>query len=217
MPFDAATVGTLALWGLAGLGVFHLIDEATRALRRAHFRRQDVRDSSNQLRFVMAADFARNKVMSRSEYEVFMIVEDEARAFRGHRVFAQTSLGEILTSRDDRAFRCINSKRVDVLVVAWNGYPVVAVEYQGGGHYQNDAAARDAVKKEALRKAGVEYVEIASAHSPNEVRRLVRTALGRADNRSMTRGPAHDFYGNAEQHSSESAGMTPWRSSPTES
>ena len=196
MAFDAATVGTLVLWGLAGLGVFHLVDEALRALRRSRFQRQDVRDSSNQLRFVMAADFERKKVMGRSEYDVFAIVEAEARAFRGHRVFAQTSLGEILTSEDNRAFRCINSKRVDILVVAWNGYPVLAVEYQGGGHYQNDAAARDAVKKAALRKAGVAYLEASKLHSADEIRGSVRSALGRAAisaSRSTPAVPLREF------------------------
>jgi hypothetical protein len=34
----------------------------------------------------------------------------------------------------------------------------------GGGHYQGAAAARDAVKKEALRKAGVRYIEVTSEH-----------------------------------------------------
>lgn len=180
MPFDAATAGTLALWGLAGLGVFYLIDEVVRPFRRSRYRKLYVGDSASQLRHVMAADFQRAKVMNPSEYRVFAIVEAEARAFRGHRVFAQTSLGEILHSEDDLARRSINSKRVDILVVGRSGYPAIAVEYQGGGHYQNDAAARDAVKKEALRKAGVEYIEITSAHSGDEIRQLVRSAIERA-------------------------------------
>lgn len=196
MLFEAPTVGTLILWGLAGLGVFHLVDEAMRALRRSRYQRQDVRDSSNQLRFVMAANFERKKVMARSEYDVFAIVEDEARALRGHRVFAQTSLGEILRSEDRRAFSCVNSKRVDILVVARNGYPVLAVEYQGGGHYQSNAAARDAVKKEALRKAGVEYLEISGSHSPDEIRDSVRSALRRVTlpaDRRMPPQPVREF------------------------
>jgi hypothetical protein len=179
MVFDAATVGTLILWGLAALGVFHLFDKAMRAVRRERYQRQDVRDSSNQLRFVMAANFARRKVMERAEYQVFRIVEDEVRNLRGHRVFAQTSLGEVIKSSDWRAHSSINSKRADILVIAPDGYPLLAVEYQGTGHYQGNAAGRDAVKKEALRKAGVRYLEVSRSHSPDEVRQSVRSALRR--------------------------------------
>ena len=35
-----------------------------------------------------------------------------------------------------------------------------ALEYQGTGHHQGSVAARDAVKKEALRKAGISYHEV---------------------------------------------------------
>ena len=49
-----------------------------------------------------------------------------------------------------------------------------ALEYQGNGHHQGTAAARDAVKKEALRKAGIGYHEIVAGHTtPAELKRLV--------------------------------------------
>jgi hypothetical protein len=49
-----------------------------------------------------------------------------------------------------------------------------ALEYQGNGHHQGSAAARDAVKKEALRKAGIGYHEVVAGHTtPAELRRLV--------------------------------------------
>ena len=91
--------------------------------------------------------------------EFFKIIEADVMAEgRGYRVFAQAILGEILSSPNGDALRSINSKRVDILIVDQDAWPVVAVEYQGAGHYQGTAAARDAVKKEALRKAGVRYV-----------------------------------------------------------
>lgn len=93
-------------------------------------------------------------------------------------MFAQTSLGEVIGSNDNRAFSTINSKRVDVLLVDRFGSPVVAVEYQGSGHYQGSAAARDAVKKEALRKAGVQYVEVMESDSDEWIRQKVSEALG---------------------------------------
>jgi hypothetical protein len=176
------------LWPLAALGIYYLLYLADKALRRRSFRTSDLRDSSNQLRYVMQAEFAAKKVMSLAEYRVFKATEDEIRAnYRGFRVFSQTSLGEILSSSDGRAFSSINSKRVDVLVLAPGGLPVVAIEFQGQGHYQGDAAARDAVKKEALRKAGVKYVEIFDNHSDADIRRLVVEAMAQTTSASRSR------------------------------
>lgn len=80
----------------------------------------------------MDAPFERQRLLNWSEYDVFKIVEEEIRSLRkGHRVFAHTSLGEILSSPNDPAYHSINSKRVDILVVDWAGWPVAAVEYQG--------------------------------------------------------------------------------------
>ena len=136
-------------------------------------------DPARQLNAVMAASFSKQRVLSRSEYHVFKIIENEVATFgKGHRVFAQTSLGEILRSSDRDAFHSINSKRADVLVIDGGGWPVLAVEYQGDGHYQNMAAARDAVKKEALRKAGVRHLEVYPADSDEDIRSRVRGHLG---------------------------------------
>jgi undecaprenyl pyrophosphate synthase len=111
---------------------------------------------------------------------VFKIIEDDIAVARwGYRVFAQTCLGEILSSPDDDAFHSINSKRVDILIVNKGGWPALAVEYQGNGHYQGTAAARDAIKKEALRKAGVQYVEISADHTAEQIRSRIRELLGR--------------------------------------
>lgn len=97
---------------------------------------------------------------------------------RGYRVFAQSNLGEILASRDEQAFRSINSKRVDILIVDQGSWPVLAVEYQGGGHYQGTAAIRDAVKKEALNKAGVGYAEVFPSDTAEKIERLIQKRLG---------------------------------------
>ena len=52
-----------------------------------------------------------------------------------------------------------------------------ALEYQGTGHHQGTAAARDAVKKEALRKAGIGYHEVVAGHTaPAELKRLADAA-----------------------------------------
>jgi hypothetical protein len=153
-----------------------------RQFRRAPVKRAaapDRTDAGQQLNAVMAAPFEKQKLLSFPEYKVFKIIEDDIAAARcGHRVFAQTSLGEILRSPDEDAFRSINSKRVDILIVDHRGWPALAVEYQGNGHYQGTAAARDAIKKEALRKAGVPYVEVSASDSAAQIRSRIREQLG---------------------------------------
>lgn len=153
-------------------------------------RSHDPADPSDQLRAVMAAQFTARKVMRLGEYRVFRLVEKLVQNHRGgFRVFAQTSLGEIIESKDRIAHSAINSKRVDMLVIGPNGLPMVAIEYQGNGHHQSEAAARDAVKKEALRKAGVQYLEIMEFHRDEDVTRLVREALERATGLAFSAPP----------------------------
>jgi len=147
--------------------------------RRYGYRDFDLADPAQQLKAVMAASFQKRRVLSPSEYRAFKIIEDEVTAFgKGYRVFAQTCLGEILKSSDQTAFHSINSKRADILVIDGGGWPVLAIEYQGEGHYQSAAAARDAVKKEALRKAGVRHLEVYPADSEDEIRSRVRGQIG---------------------------------------
>ena len=127
----------------------------------------------------MNAEFQPKRLMSKSEARTFLQIE---RLLRGHangwRVMAQVSLGEVLTTTDARAFAAVNSKRVDMLVIARDGQPLAAVEFQGSGHYLGAAAARDAVKREALRRAGVDFIEVKPDHSDEdlafEIARLVR-------------------------------------------
>ena len=118
----------------------------------------------------MSAKFDKRRLLSKKEAEIFHMVEDAVMAHgSGWRVMAQVSLGEILSSKDPAAYSAINSKRVDLLVVCNKSLPIVAVEYQGRDHYQGTAPARDAVKKEALRKAGVRYVEVTHEHSAEDI------------------------------------------------
>jgi hypothetical protein len=49
----------------------------------------------------------------------------------------------------------------------------LAIEYQGYGHYQGTAAARDAVKKEALRKARVRYIAVTPESGTEDMAREI--------------------------------------------
>lgn len=131
-------------------------------------------DAADQLRIVMSSSFEKRRILSKSEARVLYATEAAIKKVEmSWRVMAQVSLGEILSSPNARAYGAINSKRVDLLVIASNGDPIVAIEYQGSGHYQGSAPARDAVKKEALRKAGIRYVEITTEHDIEDVEREI--------------------------------------------
>lgn len=139
----------------------------------------DLTDPAQQLPVVMAASFTKQRVLNHEEYRIFKVVEAEAvQARNGYRVLAQTNLGEILKSSNENARHSINSKRVDILVIDRGGWPILAIEYQGSGHYQGNAAARDAVKKEALRKAEIRYLEFARSDGDEQIRLCVREQLG---------------------------------------
>jgi hypothetical protein len=133
------------------------------------------KDAVDQLRIVMAATFTLQPLLNRSEARVFKELDRIVISCNpGWQVMAQVSLGEILRCKDANAYSCINSKRVDLLLMDEDCQPRHAIEYQGGAHHQGTAAARDAVKKEALRRAGIGYHEVVAGHTtPSELRRLI--------------------------------------------
>jgi hypothetical protein len=133
-------------------------------------------DAADQLRTVMRADFKAQPLLNKSEARLFKALDKMVIEMRpGWQVMAQVSLGEILRCEDKAAYGCINSKRVDLLIVDDDCRPIHAIEYQGGGHFKgaHATAARDAVKKEALRRAGIGYVEVLAGDTPAELRRVV--------------------------------------------
>jgi hypothetical protein len=123
----------------------------------------------------MGATFSAQPLLNKSESRVFHELDAIVTACNpSWLVMAQVSLGEVLRSRSSEAYSCINSKRVDLLLVDENCRPRHVVEYQGGAHHQGTAAARDAVKKEALRRAGIGYHEVVAGRTtPSDLRRLV--------------------------------------------
>jgi hypothetical protein len=138
-------------------------------------------DAADQLRTVMGADFTTQPVLNKGEARVFREVDRIVVALNpAWQVMAQVSLGEVLRCKDSKAYGCINSKRVDLLLMDDECVPRHAIEYQGKGHHRGTAAARDAVKKEALRRAGVGYHEVVEGHTtPAELRHLVEKLVDR--------------------------------------
>jgi len=132
-----------------------------------------------QLKVVMGANFAPRALLNKPERRLLSCIESVLTAeCPGYRAMGQVSLGEILSSPEKDAYFAINAKRVDLLIVDPACRPVCAIEFQGTGHHVGpNAAARDAVKKEALRRAGLRMVEVVSGDTPSQVRQIVRRAV----------------------------------------
>jgi len=182
----------LAAGAAIGIATERLVEGQRRAKRRAYWQgrnakgrptrqslpaeqQQPVDMAAEQLKAVMRADFKSRSLLNRSEARVFreldrMVVERNP----AWQVMAQVCVGEFLSTDDADAYRCINSKRVDLLLMDDECRARHALEYQGTGHHQGSAAARDAVKKEALRKAGIGYHEVVSGHTTrSDLQRLI--------------------------------------------
>ena len=184
----------MAIGGAIGIALENALNRIDREKRRAYWRGRNsakpgpskavplrARDApatdaaADQLKAVMKADFKPRALLNRPEAQVFKALDRIVIARNPQwQVMAQVSLGEFLASEDREAYACINSKRVDFALMDADCRVRHALEYQGSGHHQGSAAARDAVKKEALRKAGVGYHEVVAGHTtPAELKRLV--------------------------------------------
>src|SRR3546814_15941371 len=105
----------------------------------------------------MEAECSARPLLNRGERRLLSVLDKAlAEGSPGSRAMGQVSLGEILASPNEAAFFAVNSKRVDLLIVDADCRPLHAVEMQGKGHQQSDnTVARDAVKREELRRAGI--------------------------------------------------------------
>jgi Protein of unknown function (DUF2726) len=188
----------LAVGAVLGIAIERLVERQKRAERQAYWQRRnsarrngkDERDNksattkvhkangiaTDQLACVIAADFNARALLNKPEAKLFKVLDAAVTARNpGWQVMAQVSLGEFLSSPDKDAFWAINAKRVDFALMDPSAHIVHAIEYQGSGHHQGAAAARDAVKKEALRKASIGYHEVIAGHMTEEdLRRLVK-------------------------------------------
>ncbi|MBV0912934.1 DUF2726 domain-containing protein [Anianabacter salinae] len=136
--------------------------------------RQRMEHRAKAMAIVDAVDFRTQPLMNKSEYRQFSAIERRVCDLKaGYRVMAQVSLAEIMrpVSNDERAAKAaiweLNTRRIDFAVIDGAGHLAVAVEYQGHGHYQGGAFARDAIKREVIRKSGAEWMEIEADASPD--------------------------------------------------
>lgn len=149
-----------------------------------------VSDPATQMAVVARAGYTRTRLLNREEARLLPILEAAVTDFgRGDRLMAQTSLGELLRpipdaagdrAQDRAAHAVINSKRQDFAIIDRGGFLVAAIEYMGTGHYHETSFMRDAVKREALRKAGVPMIEVTPDFRPDELRDRIRRVLAPA-------------------------------------
>ena len=196
----------LAVGAAIGMGVERVVEGWKRAERRGRWQKRSGKSpwqrshlkpvpdlvaakpasaaatAAEKLRAVMEAEFSARPLLNAGERRLLSVLDKAlADESTGWRAMGQVSLGEILASPNEAAFFAVNSKRVDFLIVDAECRPLHAVEMQGKGHHLNDnTAARDAVKREALRRAGIGYVEVVSGDTPAEVRAMVRKLVGRS-------------------------------------
>lgn len=185
----------LAAGAACGIGVERFVERQKLAQRRAYWAGRKtakakspikltkaVDVAAEQMKCVMQARFTARPLLNRQERRLLAVIDAALAEYTpGWRSMGQVSLGEILSSNDKDAFLAVNSKRVDLLIVDAECKPLHAVEFQGTGHHLGQTAAgRDAVKKEALRRAGIGYAEVVSGDTPAEVKALVRKLAGRA-------------------------------------
>ncbi|QQA41251.1 DUF2726 domain-containing protein [Pelagovum pacificum] len=164
------------------------------SLSRSNVRRSDRRPSlhvvdrkpstmSTRARYMEAverAEYVTSPIMNKSEFRLFRSLSEVVSGFgNGHRLFSQVSLSEVIRPKgtDRDAFNAINTRSLDFAVVDGRGHLVIAIEYQGEGHYQNGAFARDAIKREVVRKAGAGWLEIEAGESPGRAAELLRAKL----------------------------------------
>ncbi|HEX2794593.1 MAG TPA: DUF2726 domain-containing protein [Croceicoccus sp.] len=191
----------LAFGAGIGIGVEKFFNGIEAEKRRAYFRGRKSRDrdqprkvvpikdaqaaptdtAADQLKRVMTATFKARPLLNKPERRLLAVIDQAlAEHSPGWRAMGQVSLGEVLWSEDKEAFWAINAKRVDLLIVDADCKPLHAVEFQGTGHHMGqETAARDAAKREALRRAGIGYVEVVSGDTPAEVREMVRKLTSR--------------------------------------
>jgi Protein of unknown function (DUF2726) len=130
--------------------------------------------------------FTASRVMGRGEFELFRAALDVTRQPLppSFYVFPQVALGQIIRTtapldwQADHAHRAINSKRCDLLIADRHGNPVAVLEYQGSGHnIGGTVERRDRIKRIALERAGVQFVEIMDGATPAQIQRTIRSLL----------------------------------------
>ncbi|MFD3191041.1 DUF2726 domain-containing protein [Sedimentitalea sp. HM32M-2] len=159
--------------------------------------------AADPLQAIARVRFERIRLLNPAESRLLPIIEHAAQAAdSGLRVTTRTSLGDIIAPRhgcassDDRRHACatINSRQLDFAVFDRFGLCVCAIDVQRRVHAINqprtDQPARDAIKTEALSRAGVPLIEIAPDIQAPQLQRQLQRVLAPQPSASQHRHSA---------------------------
>lgn len=125
------------------------------------------------------SDYIKVKLLNNEEERCFNAIKNMLVSGNfQHQVFPQVSMGEVVKSSNFDGFSVTNSKRFDFVIFDKNYMPIVAIEYNGIGHYKNNWRERDQVKEIACVKSGILFFQI--KHSDNlglKIRELKESIL----------------------------------------
>lgn len=137
-------------------------------------------DEVTRLRNVTGARFLVKRLMSDNEAivmrEVEAIIDEIGQAWR---VLAQVSLSQIIGSTNVDAVAAIDGQVAALMIVGSDRTPIAVVEYQSLGMARGDDVMRDAIKREALRRAGIAFIEVRASDEPGDLRRDLMSLAAR--------------------------------------
>lgn len=138
------------------------------------------RSPTAALQHVTDSRFSARRLITTNEEQIFDALESIVRELDlDWRVMAQVNLADIVESADPEALAAIGDQRVALLIVSAAQMPLAAVEYQGLGQVRDESTLRAAIRREALRRADVDYIEVRSNDTPDVLREQVRRLAAR--------------------------------------
>lgn len=136
---------------------------------------------SNALKIATTYKYYPKKLLNHSEKQLYALIQRLIAEHAPGRLIlhAQVPLGEILHTKNKYAYGTINFKRVDLLITDIEFNPLLAIEYNGSGHYDKTALERDEIKRSALESANIRCLSIRENADPaakivEEMKHLVK-------------------------------------------
>lgn len=130
---------------------------------------------------IFAPRFERYPLMNQTETRLFKMLRAELPA--GWSVMCQVSYGAFLRNKSYKRFMSINSKRADFVLLDADLNVAAAIEYHGTGHLGNTRTSRtraeksDAIKRQALREAGVALIEMPAKFDRDGVAGMIQAVV----------------------------------------
>ncbi len=136
-------------------------------------------DSVTRLRLVSDTNFSLRRLLTEREAERLAEVEGILADLEvDWRVMPQVSLSDILAAEDETAWRALGGQRVAMVILAANQMSIAAIDFQPMGQVREEDAVLDAVRREALRRSGIEYIELRANDGSDMLRSTLAELAG---------------------------------------